>query len=83
MKYTEIKDELEVLLFGKYRFMIINKVEKSYTKVRILDIYRGKGWNESLQRYTGYISSRGWARGENYSYGKTTIAHIKDLELIK
>jgi hypothetical protein len=102
MKHSEIKSELEVIATmksgNKKKVEIIGFEPNSYTKIRVKDIDRGKGWCEMTQRYIGYSYSYrnpdadlkdgtkayGWRKdkGINYGYGDEYIVHRENLELI-
>lgn len=83
--YKDIKSGLSVIVQGSdgsiWKGLLLRKVENSYTKVVVMDIERGKGWDENTQKYVGYKVGNGWARGQNYDYGKEFELHIKNLSI--
>lgn len=56
--------------------------EGSRTKVNVTVLFKGKGYNSKLNRYTGYKNSVGWMRGENREYLSKHTVNIKDLKTI-
>ena len=98
MEHSQIKSELEVLAIlktgRKKRVEIIGLEPNSYTRVRVRDIDRGKGWCEMTQRYIGHSYSyrnpdggtgaKGWRKdkGVNNAFGDEYVIHRKNLKLI-
>ena len=73
---------------------IIGLEPSSYTRVRVRDIERGKGWSSMMNKYVGHSSfyanpdagtgAKGWRKdkGINNAYGDEYVIHRKNLELI-
>lgn len=49
------------------------------TKLILKDVYRGPGWDETLQKYVGVRTVLGWFRGQNYGYGEEMTIHVKEI----
>lgn len=62
---------------------VVELVEKSRTRIKVKDLYRGKGWDEKTQSYKGYKFRGSWVRGENGNYGLSMVVRIEDLTEIK
>jgi len=71
---------------GKVR--VIEKIERSRTKVLVKEIDRGPGWNPEKEKYTGVssktyrdgtLSSTSWCRGQNYDLGEKHQVRIDYL----
>ena len=56
---------------GKQRHVqVCAWLPNSRTMVEVVDVDRGKGWDNDEQQYVGVRTSSGWERGQNYGYGQ-------------
>lgn len=83
MEHKDVKSGLTVSCdkLGVFSGEIIGFVEGSYTKVKIVDNYRGHGFDNKTQTFKGVKKGRAWVRGENKGYGQEHIVHRKELTL--
>jgi ribonuclease PH len=63
--------------YGKVK--VIATVDGTRTKVTVIELDRGAGWDENAKRYKGIKRKSGWSRGENYGFGQSHETHFKDL----
>lgn len=63
MEFKDIKSGLSVTVTERsgntWTGILLHKLDRSNTKVIILDDQRGPGWNEIKQKYTGYVVKHG------------------------
>lgn len=56
--------------------------EGSRVFVNVTILNRGRGFDQSKNRYVGIRTRTGWYRGQNKEFGQKDVAHIKDLKEI-
>lgn len=61
--------------------VVLRTVPASRVLVSVKVTSKGKGWNESKQRYDGIKTSSGWYRGENREFGTVHEVNYKQLKL--
>ena len=65
--------------------LVTNVPKGSKTKVEVVCIDRGKGWDEIKEEYIGFTrwfkDHTIWQRGQNYQYGHKDVVHVNSLTL--